>query len=383
MTMGSLDLLFAAARASSGGPTIDTKDLDPDWEVVLAAAEFHGLAPLLHLLVASNPSLTPGRDVAASLHDGYIESSKRALFLTARLCTLLDAFDHAGIQVIPLKGPPLAELLYGDSALRPSFDLDLLVHRADVPKGLQVLEEQGYALPARLAHLPHPRLLRLESEALLRQDRGAAVELHWAVAPPDFPFAFDAEVLWRGRRPLEFAGRTIAGLSPECLLLYLCVHGTKHRWSRLRWLADLSRLAARGPDWNASLPLADAARCRRPLLLGLLVAADVLGTRVPSDLLVLARSDPAVTSAAGDVRARLRRLPPSEPTSVELTAFNARLAERLRDKVRHWAAMVLTPKDEDLDRGSLPDALFWIHRASRVQRLVAKYGSRLIGRPGR
>ena len=80
-------------------------------------------------------------------------------------------------------------------------------------------------------------------------------------------------------------GRDVPGLSPETLMLFLCVHGAKHLWSRLQWLGDVARLARKQPDWACIWELANEAGCARPVLLGLLLAHELLEAPVPEEIL--------------------------------------------------------------------------------------------------
>ncbi len=81
-------------------------------------------------------------------------------------------------------------------------------------------------------------------------------------------------------------------------MLFLCVHGAKHMWSRLMWLGDVGRLAQAGVDWTAVMKLASETRCERPVLLGLLLANDLLDAPVPEDILERARGERVVTAHA-------------------------------------------------------------------------------------
>jgi hypothetical protein len=67
------------------------------------------------------------------------------------------------------------------------------------------------------------------------------------------------------------------------------------------------------------------------------------------------------------------------PSSTARTAYNARLAPRTWDKIRHWAAMFKAPKEEDLEQWNLPAWLFFLYYPLRVQRLAVKYARRLAG----
>jgi len=363
----------------------DARQLDrtDKWREVLDAAEFHGLLQLLYWNIGRNGADLLPADVSRRLHQGYQESVRRSLFLAASLAEMSAQFEAAGIPVIALKGPPLAESLYGDAALRQSFDLDLLLQPADVPAAFALLGQSGYELAPHLARLPIGWLLRLDSEVTVHSRRGAPIELHWAISPDDYPFRFDAGVLWRSRQAARIAGQDIQVLAPECLLMYLCVHGAKHAWSRLHWLGDVARLVEKGVEWPAALALAAETRCERPFFLGALLAHDLLDAPVPADILEGARGDRLIVSAVRETAARLRCIPPVEPSSTARTAYNARLARTTLDSVRHWAAMFKAPKDEDLRRCHLPSWLFFLYYPLRAQRLAAKYAQRLMGGPER
>ena len=355
-----------------------------DWDALAAAAEYHGLAPLLysavdracHRLVLDNvvPENVVPEIVASRLRGCYRDSAKRSLIFTAKLLALLDAFAAEGIAVVPLKGPALAESLYPDPVLRPFSDLDLLVREQDVPAALRVLTREGYSLGAHLARLPMHTLLRLQFEVLLRQEQMAPVDLQWAIGTVDYPFCFDMEILWRSLGRSRIAGREVPSLSPESLLLFLCVHGTKHLWSRLQWLGDVARLACAQPDWTATLELAAGAGCESPMLLGLLLAHELLEAPVPEAILERARGTQSVQRLARQVLLRLNRIPPVEPESLEVTTFNARMAERTWKKVRHYAALLKAPTEVELELLPLPERLFFLYYPLRAARLALKYG---------
>ena len=57
----------------------------------------------------------------------YLASAHRNLRLFGELRQILRAFNAAGLSVIPLKGACLAEMIYGNIALRPMVDVDLLL----------------------------------------------------------------------------------------------------------------------------------------------------------------------------------------------------------------------------------------------------------------
>ncbi len=348
-----------------------------DWDALVEAAQFHGLAAVLfHVVSETSPDLMPP-DVASRLRNICRDSARQNLVLTSQLLALLDAFAAHGIAVVPLKGPAMAESFYPDPALRPSSDLDFLVRSQDVAGALRVLAQEGYALGANMQRLPLRVLLRLNCELIFHHERMAHVDLKWETGPAHYPFRIAPEMLWRSLGRTRMAGREVPCLSPEALLLFLCVHGTKHMWSRLQWLGDVARLVRKQLAWDVVLQLAEEAGCMRPLLLGLSLAHELLEAPVPEDILQRARAAQAVQARARQVVLRLMCTPPSEPHSWELTVFNARMAERTWDKLRHTAALLKAPTDQELEWFLLPQWLFFLYYPLRAARLTYKYCSRL------
>jgi hypothetical protein len=222
--------------------------------------------------------------------------------------------------------------------------------------------------------------MRLGGELMLRADGGPLVDLQWETAPTHYPFRFDAEVLWRSLRPGRIAGRDVATLAPDCLMLFLCVHGGKHMWSRLQWLGDVARLAQTGLDWNAVIALAAQTHCERPVLLGLLLAHNLLGAPVPDAVLGRARSDQTVVLHARRAAERLCRADPSEPSSLQVIAFNASLAARPWQKIRHCTAWLKAPTEAELQVIVLPSQLFFLYYPLRAGRLLWIYCAQLLRR---
>jgi len=79
---------------------------------------------------------------------------------SAELAGILQHFEAREIPVITQKGPALAHLLYGDSAMREFGDLDLLVRPIDVPRVVGALTELGYEKNLKLSPRQEKAYLR-------------------------------------------------------------------------------------------------------------------------------------------------------------------------------------------------------------------------------
>jgi len=309
-------------------------------------------------------------------------SARRKLRATGELLSLLELFEVQEILAAPFKGPVLAAVLYGNVARRESTDLDILVRRPDVERAKKLLRSRGYRPELSVEAGHEGALLASGYHYALRRDDGLAVELHWDLAPREFPYPLDAEEVWTRLRPVRLGRRTVYTLGSEDLLLLLCAHGAKHCWWRRQWVADVAELIGRegGLDWDMIVRCARARGAERMLLLGLWLASDLLRAPIPESLLALARADATVRALADDVSARLRTSQPAPLDRWPTHLFHLRVRERWRDRARYVWYVVTTPTPADWAFVRLPAGLHFLYYVIRPVRLAVKY-SRLLLRP--
>ena len=175
------------------------------------------------------------------------------------LRSTLAEFHRRGVPVISLKGPWLAQRLYGDTALRLYSDLDLLVRRADFDRAGQVLSGLGFSAAAR------------RDDYARTWSRGSIIlELHDDVENP-LAFDFGIDGAWDRAQPAEFEGVPAWLLAPSDELRFLCLHGARHRFERLSHVLDLV-LAFRRLTPSANPPERHC-NSERMLALGWMMAA--------------------------------------------------------------------------------------------------------------
>lgn len=263
-------------------------DAGPDWERVVRVARANDVTPLLLRALAERESAVPD-DVLSQLRATVRQSSMRGVHLVGDLRVVVDALDDAGIPALPFKGPALSQSAYGDPALRPFRDIDLLLPRGELSRAVDRLQSEGYdwldGVP-RLddaAVLGGPYTPPLASEFRLHEG-STTVELRWQVGEPSRPLDLTFEELWARRGSIQLAGRETPSLSVEDRLLVLAHHGVKHRWDRLKWVCDVAASVrpAGAIDWPVLLERARKARARRKLSVSLLLAEGLLDAPVPA-----------------------------------------------------------------------------------------------------
>jgi len=163
-------------------------------------------------------------------------------------------------------------------------------------------------------------------------------ELRWKIEMkhPRYGRDLGLDWIWPDRTQDKLAGANFPTVSPEILLLLLCVHGYKHIWSRLIWICDVSQLLTSHPDlaWAVVLRQATDSGLERPLAIGLLLAHQTAGALVPERVLCRFASDRSASGLAKLVRDGLFLRPGLRPSS--FGRWKA-VAERLQpnwDKVR-------------------------------------------------
>ncbi|HEX6292772.1 MAG TPA: nucleotidyltransferase family protein [Herpetosiphonaceae bacterium] len=384
-------LLLACARAEADAAQRATiralLRAEIRWTQVIALAQQHRLLPLLsHQLQTLGADAVP-QPVLDQLRQQAALSARHSLFLTGELLKLLDRFSAHSIEAITLKGPVLATVAYGNLALRQFDDLDVLVRTRDMLRARDLLIAQGFEPLVQLTERQTASYLRSQYVyPLVSADGSTIVELHHDIRPRYFAFHVDPDRLWRRLEPLTLGGRAVLNLAPEDLLLLLCVHGANHCWERVAWICDVAELlrARPGLDWNRVLREARSSGAQRMLLLGLLLARDLLGAVLPDQVAGWIAADAALPSLARDVTAWLFR-DAAPPLTVSTRAgFHLRVRERLRDRVQYCVYLLTSPTEEDWTVQPLPAALSFLYALCRPLKLLGRYGMRplkdLIGR---
>lgn len=275
----------------------------PDWDAVESLAVAERVAPLLYHSARRHRFL-PDKllDLCRQI---YTETGLQNALRLNELAPLLSGLSAAGIDVILLKGAALAERVYGNIALRPMCDIDMLVRKADVRQALALLQDAGYRVGG--SEVAPETKLEFENEVLLQNpDRPDwVVELHWSLFDSPYYQAYLPEdVLWAAAEPVVIEGSAVHVLSPEHEFLHLCGHlMLHHRGVGLLWWNDVAECLHHYDgrlDWDEALSNAEALNLVKPLQSVLPVVADVWLAPVPPD--VSARVE-AMVPARDEIRA--------------------------------------------------------------------------------
>ncbi len=308
-------------------------------------------------------------------------NSARNLFLAGELLKILQFLQNNGISAVAFKGPLLAAMAYGNPALRQFYDLDVLVKEKDFPAAKHLFLAQGYQPWRALTAIEETRHFRSNHAfTLVRSVDGLRLDLHWRITQERYAFALDVESLWNRLTRTSFCGRDVLSLSPEDSLLVLCIHGSKHCWERLAWICDVAELirANAGLNWKEIMSRAEALKIEKAVILGLKLATEVVGARVPEDVLAEIREHRNVRLVTRMVRKRLFARANRPIGLVERTLLFWMTGERLETKLPHLAytfGRVFIPNEHDTTLVSLPRAIRFLYYPLRFFRLITTHGT--------
>lgn len=392
-----VQLLLYCARTAIDPATADKIETlcnaNPDWDRVLQLADDSGVTCLLYqsLWDVCPDSIPP--TVLDSLARAVQTCTLNNVFFTQELLKLLQLLESHNIPALPYKGAALAVSLYGSLALRPFCDLDILIRPQDLVAVKALLIEAGYDT-LQVDDCQEAANVWSDSERdFVRCDRKVVLDLHWRITPRFFPFELPVEELWQRRQRLSLLGTTVPTLAPEDLLLALCVHGAKECWGKLKWVCDVAELLRTYStlNWDEVLRRAQQFHCQRMLLLGLTLASQLLGAKLPESIQTAIESDgasailPAVDRAPlpaggngtlptlvqqvggylfGTLPAGTRRLSP--------TLFRLQTRDRASDWVQYFIWRLFVPNVRDRRLIVLPESLAFLYYLLRPLRLVGE-----------
>ena len=392
-THSELRLLFACARLTPDRAQVrEVASVAIDWPKLADAAEYHGLTPiLLSNLRAANVSAPD--DVMGAMEQRNATTVRQNLFLTSELLRVYAVLEKKGIKAIPLKGTVLASQTYGDLGLRPFSDIDLLIKRDQIGEAESASREAGYEAEFAVAAQHRDSWLKQQCELTFRRSGTVRLELHWDIVHPHFALETGVERFWSRLSTVRVGDALLPNLSPQDLLFTLIVHGTRHAWSRMMWLMDVSELLRSNPgiDWRLFFQDAESRGAARMVATSLLLAREVFGARVEHPAAEAACNCEIALSCARKVISRWDRNldMPTESDYEPSPLWRHRWIIRTREnRTQQWMyrRRVLTMiGEEEFGAVRLPRALsplynairFWhILRKSRPAKIAASAGAK-------
>jgi hypothetical protein len=271
-------------------PEARLEKLSPaDWESLVNWALRFRVGGLFYREIKSRnfPTELIPVDVRNRLREAYrnLATMNTSLFFDAS--KVLKSLADNQLPAIALKGLSLAKNIYGDIALRPISDMDLLLKEEDLVRAGRLLLTLGYKqyFPAwenmlkTFHHLPP-----------FRNKSGAMIELHRNIVTPDSPIKVDLDGLWERACLIRVDNIDVRAFSPEDLFLHLCIHACVHLQTGIDLiplcdLAGLIKTSADKIDWQIVIERATRWGGQKCVYLMLLLVRELLGAAPPEKIM--------------------------------------------------------------------------------------------------
>lgn len=200
-----------------------------NWSKIVATGQANRMVTLLDRVwqATGMHSYLPA-EALGTLEEWKGKMGKKAADFSQVLHQYMPVAAKQGLETMPMKGLWVSCNLYGNAAMRPGHDMDILVRRERVGDCVAILERMGFGRYWRqtLADAFYERHhLHLE---LSPPDCWTWVEVHWAYDHPRTQLTIDYEGVMDRTTAGELLGVPVRDPSPADLLLYLSIHLVKH-----------------------------------------------------------------------------------------------------------------------------------------------------------
>ena len=345
-----------------------------EWDILFPLAEEHGVCGLLAARLEHLDDETLPKDWREKLQSRMRAQHLFTLSMTAELPRILDFFSKSNVETLLVKGPIISLLAYGDAALRGYVDLDLLVRHDDILAATQQMLDLGFAPEFPLAGV---HAGKIPGEYLFRRPgTQRIIELHTERSFRYYPLPLPLQEFFARQRRVVLDGKEVPVLSLEDEFVLNCIHGAKHFWERLMWVADIAAIVARHPefDWHRTKRFAANVGAMRMLHLALQLSESLLGVNVPTAVAADVAADAPTRKLSLQVARWLPQAGLARPGLWERAAFRISMRGGGIAGAAYLLRLSLSPTDEDWQKDG-GDGRSWLwDTLRRPLRLIRKYG---------
>jgi Uncharacterised nucleotidyltransferase len=344
-----------------------------DWARLLALAEEHGVEGHLAARLRDFGEAMVPPEIRQMLTDRKRAQNFFTLRLNAELFRVFERFTLEGIGALAIKGPVLAVRAYGDPAIRSYGDLDLLVRQRDIRKATELMIAAGYTSAVSLSAIDAGKI---PGQYLFsKPDSKLIVELHNDFTLRYFPRRLPLEEFFARQIRVRVDAQEVPALSVEDELVLICIHGAKHFWERLMWIADVAALVSRqtGMDWERVANSSRAVGAEHMLRTGLRLASDLLKAQLPGTVHDAVQADGMAARLAEQCGKWLPAAGNTPPGLFERAVFRLRMRGGLLSAPAYLLRLSFSPTEEDWKNGEEGTLQKFLHIVRRPFRLARKY----------
>jgi len=339
---------------------------------LIVLAESHGVVGQLATNFARH-SESHGESLQNALRSAKRAQVLATMPLIAEMFRVVDILAAAQIEGVVVKGPVLSVRAFGDSSARHYGDVDFLLRSADIVRAFEAMVAAGF-----LPHIPAHAIRAQKTPGQYMFRRAGAsplIELHTERTLRYFPRRLPIDEFFQRMTALSVDGRSIPALATEDEFVLISIHGAKHFWERLIWIADVAAIVHSHPglNWRRVQESAADVGAERMIRVALLLAERLLWVPVPEPMKREVEADGACAKIVRKIESWLPYAGNEPPPLMQRALFRFRMRGQLFAGAGYLTRLSLStteedwPSDQQSAKGSLRDSL------RRPFRLARKY----------
>lgn len=268
----------------------------------------------------------------------FFKNAVKNTYFCTVLLNVITLLKKNNIFVVPFKGPVLSQDIYGSIEFRQFADIDILVSIKDAIKSWKILIKKGFEPILDLNNGQKQKYTKIEDHIVFLKGN-LCLELHWEITGIYLTRPIRIENIVPGLNQILIHKQDVNTLSPEILLIYLCVHGTKHGWDKLEQICCIDRiLRTKNIAWDQIETVASSWKCKRMVVLGFYLAQLLLETPLPEHVLHKIKMDVKIVELGQMVISSLLNNHAARDAgdiTNRFSSFHIRVRDSFADKVRY------------------------------------------------
>lgn len=235
-----IKLIIECCKLSQNSDFIESNiTLIKDWDDFLSLAYSHGIFPLIYKTLKNYTQIPV--EIQNTMKYINMNIVKQNMLMTSELLKVTKFLEENGIEAISFKGPVLSQMAYGDVVSRQYCDLDILINKNDLLRTVNLFLENNYINILPLEIISNNICLNTIKDFTVENKTSKLnIEIHWNLFETKYDLAFRKLDILKSSNILINQNK-IRTISNETLLIYLCLHGSKHAWERIEWISDIDR----------------------------------------------------------------------------------------------------------------------------------------------
>ena len=354
-----------------------------NWDLVFEIAIKQRVLPILYKKIQTIiPGIVPDR-IFTKFKNAYFNNTTRNLYLLSFLISCINILEKNNIKVLPFKGIVLAQDIYGDIALRSFSDIDILVNKENASKAWSLLLNNQFKPQLTLTEDQKKKYILSEDHIAFSKGK-MHIELHWEMSGLYLSNPLTFEHVEKRLTTVHLHNKTISNLSPEDLLVYLCIHGTKHGWEYIEQVLSIAELIRinKDIDWNYVEKLVQTLHCKKMYSIGIFLSWKIFKAPLPEYRINELKNDQRVIKLSRQAALSMFENITGSKIKYKInrfSLFHLMVRDSFTDMLRYGLRLIFRPTDKEWFYFPVPGSLSFLHYFLRPYRLLVsglsyKYG---------